>query len=136
MITNLKERMIGATGSISGAASILGSWQVCHNICLGLVAALSMVGITLTGMPLMFFTKIALPLWSAALVLLGIAAYFSLKKQCISKALLVVNSGFIIAGIPLQSLQQFQALFWTIGGALVLAGAGVYLKDRIVGVKV
>ncbi|RME32151.1 hypothetical protein D6789_00480 [Candidatus Woesearchaeota archaeon] len=95
-----------------------------------------MVGITLTGMPLMFFTKIALPLWSAALVLLGIAAYFSLKKQCISKALLVVNSGFIIAGIPLQSLQQFQALFWTIGGALVLAGAGVYLKDRIVGVKV
>ena len=42
MIKNIKEKFIEAGGSVSGIASVLGSWQVCHNVCLGIVAVLAL----------------------------------------------------------------------------------------------
>ena len=91
MIKNLKEKLIGATGSVSGAASILGSWQICHNICLGLIAALSLIGVTVVGMPLLFLTKIAVPVWSIAVLLLIITTLIYLKKPCISRNLIIIK---------------------------------------------
>ena len=131
MIKNLKEKVIGATGSVSGAASILGSWQICHNICLGLIAALSLIGITIAGMPLLFLTKIAVPVWNIAILLLIITIVIYLKKPCISKNLIIINSGLIIAGIPFQSLQKFSVFFWAIGGILALAGISFFIKEKI-----
>ena len=104
MFSNIKERSIGTTGSISGAASILGSWQICHNVCLGLIALLSVIGITVAGMPLLFLTKLAIPLWTVAVILLGITTWFFIKKKCISGKLIIINSGLIIAGIPFQAV--------------------------------
>lgn len=121
----------GAAGSVSGAASILGSWQVCHSVCLGLVALLGVVGITVNGMPLFFLTKVAVPLWLVAVVLLGVVTYFYFKRHCISKNLLLLNSGLIVAGIPFKSLQQYQQAFWVIGGGLALAGILLYARGRI-----
>src|SRR3989338_1607249 len=118
MIKNLKEKAIGATGSISGAASILGSWQICHSICLGLIALLSIVGITITGMPLLFLTKVAVPLWSIAVLLLIAVMIMYKTRKCISKNLIMLNSGLIIAGTPFQSLKQFSIIFWTVGGLI------------------
>ena len=66
MINTIKEKVMGATGSVSGVASVFGSWQVCHNICLGLIAVLAVLGVTVTGMPLLFLTKWAIPLWTIA----------------------------------------------------------------------
>lgn len=126
-----KEKLIGATGSVSGAASVLGSWQICHNICLGLIALLGVIGITVVGMPLAFFTKIVVPMWSIAFVLLLVVLWFYFKKKCISKNLVMVNSGLIVAGIPFQPLQSFQIFFWVIGGALVIAGISYFIKDKI-----
>ena len=131
MEKNLKEKLIGATGSISGAASILGSWQVCHNICLALIAALSLVGITIAGMPLLFLTKIAVPVWSIAVILLVITIIIYLKKPCISRNLIMINSGLIIAGVPFQSLQKFSMVFWAIGGIVALAGISLFIKDKM-----
>ena len=131
MEKNLKEKLIGATGSISGAASILGSWQVCHNICLALIAALSLVGITIAGMPLLFLTKIAVPVWSIAVILLVITIAIYLKKPCISRNLIMINSGLIIAGVPFQSLQKFSMVFWAIGGIVALAGISLFIKDKM-----
>ena len=122
MLNNVKERFIGATGSISGLASILGSWQICHNICLGLIALLSVIGITVVGMPLLFLTKLAIPFWIATIILLIITMWFFVKKKCISSRLIMINSGLIIAGIPFQSIQNFSKVFWTIGGILVILG--------------
>ena len=131
MAKNLKEKLIGPIGSLSGAASILGSWQVCHSACLALIAVLSIIGITITGMPLLFFTKIAVQVWIAAVALLFVTIAIYLKKPCISKNLIMVNSGLIIAGIPFQPLQKFSIIFWAMGGILVLAGVSFFIKGRM-----
>ncbi len=111
MIRNAKEKIIGATGSLSGIASILGSWQACHSVCLTLVGFLSILGITVVGMPLAFLTGVAIPVWIGAVILLIIVAILYIKKRCISSRLLMVNSGLIIAGIPFPFLQQFTKIF-------------------------
>lgn len=131
MIKNIKERLIGATGSVSGATSVLGSWQVCHNLCLGVIALLGILGITVIGMPLMFLTKIAVPFWIVAFLLLLITIGFYVKKKCISNRLIMFNSGIIIAGIPFKPLQMFSTLFWVVGGALAIAGLSLFVKDKI-----
>ena len=131
MIKNIKEKAIGATGSVSGIASILGSWQVCHNICLGIIALLGIIGITVVGMPLLFLTKIAVPIWTVAVILLLVTIAIYMKKKCISKNLIILNSGLIIAGTPFQPLQKFSILFWTVGGILALAGISLFIKEKM-----
>jgi len=135
MNKNIKEKVIGATGSVSGAASILGSWQICHSLCLGLIALLGVIGITVTGMPLLFFTKIAIPLWIIAVLLLITAIFVYTQKKCISKNLLIFNSGLIIAGTPFQSVQKFSIFFWAVGGGIALAGIFLFVKDKMKGQK-
>lgn len=131
MINNIKEKIIARTGSLSGVASILGSWQICHNICLGIIALLAILGITVVGMPLAFFTKLAIPFWTIAFVLLLIIIGFYIKKKCISKNLIMFNSGLIIAGIPFKPLQSFTTLFWIIGGVLVITSTSIFIKNKI-----
>jgi hypothetical protein len=131
MIKRIKERIVGITGSASGATSVLGSWQICHNVCLGIVAFLGVIGITVTGMPLMFLTKVAVPFWITAFVLLLVTIGLYVKKKCISKNLIMFNSGLIVAGIPFQPLQDFRILFWSLGGVLAIAAIGLFVKGKI-----
>ena len=131
MKKNFKEKLIGATGSISGAASVLGSWQICHNVCLGLIALLSVVGITITGMPLLFLTTIAVPMWTAAVVLLLITLFFYFKMHCISSRLIMLNAGLIIAGVPFQAVQKYNIYFWLVGGAISVTAIALFITDKI-----
>lgn len=131
MVKNAKEKLIGATGSISGATSILGSWQICHNVCLGLIALLGLIGITVVGMPLLFFTKIAIPAWIIAVLLLVVVVWLYFNKYCISRNLVIFNSGLIIAGTPFQQVQQFSVFFWVVGGLLAAAGVSLFVKEKI-----
>ncbi len=131
MIQNIKEKVIGATGSVSGVTSILGSWQVCHNLCLGVIVLLSLIGITVIGMPLLFLTKIAIPLWITAFLLLLVTIGIYLKKRCISNRFILFHSGLVIAGVPFQPLQAYSTLFWIIGGMLGIAGISLFIKDKI-----
>src|SRR3989344_1558567 len=87
-----KQKAIGGLGSISGIASLMGSWQVCHSICLTLISLLSIIGITLTGMPLLFMTGLAKPFWIIAFILLLITLYFYIARGCISGKLILFNS--------------------------------------------
>ncbi len=128
---DLKERAAGAVGSISGIASILGSWQVCHNVCLGIIALLSVIGITIVGMPLFFLTKVAVPFWIAAFVFLIITILVYARKRCISKNLIIFNAGLIVAGVPFQQLQKFSFWFWTVGGFIALTGIILFIKDKL-----
>lgn len=130
-IKNPKEKLIGATGTLSGFTSILGSWQICHNVCLGLIFLLSLAGITITGMPLLFLTKIAVPLWTIAVLLLLATIILYQTKRCISKNLIIFNAGLIIAGVPFGPLQQYSAFFWSIGGLISLAAIIFFIKSRI-----
>ncbi|HLC61870.1 MAG TPA: hypothetical protein VJI52_02540 [Candidatus Nanoarchaeia archaeon] len=135
MAKNLKEKFIGASGSVSGAASVLGSWQICHSLCLGLIALLGVVGITVTGMPLFFLTNIAVPMWTIAVLLLAVTIIVYTQKKCISKNLIIFNSGLILAGTPFQSVQKFSAYFWVVGGLIAACGIFLFVKDKIKGKK-
>ncbi len=128
---NFKVKLFSASGSLSGGLGFLGGWQVCHNLCLGLIALLSVIGITVVGMPLLFLTKVAVPLWTAAVVLLGITAAFYFKKKCISKNALLFNTGIIVAGTPFSAAQRFAPGLWSVGGLFVLAAVVFFIKGKI-----
>ena len=129
---NIKEKILGASGGVTGALSFLGSYQVCHNACLALVAFLTFLGFTVAGMPLLFLTKVAVPFWIAAVLLLSIMMILKYKKIIhISDKIILLNSGLIIAGVPFQQLQDFNYIFWIIGGILAILSIGWYLYDKI-----
>ena len=131
-MTNLKEKLLGMSGSLTGGMSFLGSYQVCHNACMALVAFLTFLGFTVAGMPLLFLTKVAVPFWIAAVSLLIIMLALNYKKIIhLSNKMLLLNSGLIIAGIPFQQLQKFNYIFWIIGGTLVVSSIGWYAYDKI-----
>jgi len=131
-MTNIKEKILGASGSLTGSLSFLGSYQVCHNACLALVALLTFLGFTVAGMPLLFLTKIAIPFWIvavAALLLILILKYG--KNMQFSEKIILLNSGLIIAGIPFEQLEKFNYIFWAIGGILIVFGIGWYVYDNV-----
>jgi len=130
MIKNIKEKIIGHLGSFSGITSLLSSWQVCHNVCLAIMSALAVLGITLTIMPFEFLTKIAVPVWTFAFILLMLSIGFYLNKKCISKTQLYFNSGLIIASVPFQPVQSAIKYFWLIGASLVLIGTYGYFNNK------
>ena len=128
----IKEKVLGTTGGLTGALSFLGGYQVCHNACLALVAFLTFLGFTVAGMPLLFLTKVAVPFWIAAVLLSMIMLALNYKKIIhISNKILLFNSGLIIAGIPFQQIQNFNYIFWIIGGILAILSIGWYLYDKI-----
>ena len=124
-------RILNLTSSTSGVMGFLGGYQVCHNVCLGIIALLSIIGITLVGMPLLFLTKVAVPFWIAAFSLFLISLFFYLKSRCLSRNLLLFNGGIIIAGVPFNSLKNFLVFFWIIGGSIILISITLFIKDRV-----
>lgn len=133
-ITRTHEKITGYTGTLSGAASVLGSWQVCHTVCLGIIALLGMIGITVAGMPLAFLTKFAFPFWTLAIMLLVALALLSLKKQCVSRTLLLFNFGLIVAGTPLpeKTSALYGPWFWVMGGIIAAIAAVMFVKGKMI----
>lgn len=136
MINNFfKEKILSVSSSVSGVIGFLGGYQVCHNICLGIIALLSLIGITLVGMPLLFLTKIAMPFWIAAATLFLLTLGFYIKKRCISKNLLLFNGGIIVAGVPFESLKNILPMFWIIGGTAVLVSILSFIRYKMKSVE-
>ena len=131
-MNNIKDKILGASGSLTGSLSFLGSYQVCHNACLALVAFLTFLGFTVAGMPLLFLTKVAIPFWIAAVLLLSIMMILKYKKIIrISDKVILLNSGLIIAGVPFQQVQNFNYVFWIAGGVLVIFSVGWYIYGKV-----
>ncbi|MEK6838091.1 MAG: hypothetical protein AABX69_05555 [Nanoarchaeota archaeon] len=128
--TGVKEKLIGTAGSLSGVTGFLGSYQVCHNLCMGAIALLSVIGITVVGMPLLFLTKVAVPFWIAAVALLLVTVVVHVKKRCVPGKLLVFNSGLVVAGVPFQPVQKFSLILWSVGGALAALSMILFFKDK------
>ncbi len=127
----IEEKGATLTSSVSGAMSFLGGYQVCHNVCLGIIALLSVIGITVVGMPLLFLQKVAVPFWILAFVLFLISLVFYFGKGCISRNLLIFNSGVLIAGIPFGFVQPYISLFWIVGGAFVLISVVLFVRKKL-----
>ena len=129
---DIKEKIFGASGSITGTLSVLGSYQVCHNACLALISMLTILGFAVAGMPLLFLTKVAVPFWIAAILLLTTMIILKYKKRInISDKIILLNLGLIIAGTPFQEVEKFNYIFWIVGGSLVLLSFGWYVYDKI-----
>ena len=129
---NIKEKILGASGGISGSLSFLGGYQVCHNACLALVAFLTFLGFAVAGMPLLFLTKVAIPFWIAAISLLIMTLILKYKKIIsLSDKAILLNSGLIVAGMPFQQLHEFNYVFWIVGGIFVIFSIGWYMYDNI-----
>ena len=130
-MTGIKEKLLGASGSVTGSLSVLGSYQVCHNACLALIAFLTFLGFTVAGMPLLFLTKVAVPFWTLAVALLIITIILKFGKNMkFSGKIILLNSGLIITGIPFQQVEQFNFIFWIMGGALIVFSVGWYIYDK------
>lgn len=130
-MNGVKEKIISSSGSVTGTLSVLGSYQVCHNICMSLITILTFLGFTVAGMPLLFLTKVAVPFWIAAISLLIVAIILKYKKiMNISDKVILLNSGLIIVGTPFQQVQKFNYIFWIIGGVLAFSGIGWYFYDK------
>ncbi len=125
-----KEKIASSTSTLSGVMSFLGGYQVCHSICLAIVSLLSLVGITLVGMPLLFLTKVAVPFWIAAVILLAITTAMYLKMRCISRNLLLLNAGILIAGIPFAPFQRYNFALWGVGGSLAVVGLLLFIQEK------
>lgn len=122
---------MSAAGSVSGVTSFLGSYQVCHNLCMSLIVLLSVIGITVVGMPLLFLTEVAVYFWVAAVILF---AFTVLLKNTIMKGLssnmLLLNFGLILIGVPFNNVQRFKPYLYLSGGIIVLAAIGLFIKGR------
>ena len=133
----IKEKAATISSSLSGSLSFLGGWQVCHNLCLGIIALLSIIGITVVGMPLLFLNRYAVYFWSIAVLLLIPTIIMYLKnRKCMSHKLVLLNVGIVIASVPFASLRAYQIAFWLIGGSLVFWSVWLFLKPKIINKQV
>ncbi len=132
---SIKEKVIGGAGAASAATSALGGYQVCHGVCMAAIGALGLIGITVSGMPLFFLTKVAVPFWIVAVAMLAALGYMHFRKKCVPGKLMIANLGLIIAGTPFPPFSQHPAVMWGIGGALVAVAIFLYAKGKIYGKK-
>lgn len=127
--TKRKGKMLSAVSGASGTLSFLGGWQICHNLCLAIIAMLSAIGITIAGMPLLFLTQYAIYFWSAAILLLIPTLIMYWKNRiCTTVKLVLFNIGIVIASIPF--LQAYQTAFWSIGGIILIYSIFLFLKQK------
>ncbi|MBI2578865.1 MAG: hypothetical protein HYW26_04085 [Candidatus Aenigmarchaeota archaeon] len=126
-----KEKFLSMFSGLSGSLSFLGGWQVCHNLCLGIIALLSVVGIAVVGMPFLFLTQYAVYFWSlAALLLVPTLILYWKNRKCISANLILFNIGIVIASVPFAQLQAYQVAFWLVGGVLIASSVWMFVKPK------
>ena len=77
----LKENIVSAISGFSGLMGVFSSWTVCHNVCTAAIALLAIIGITVTGMPLLFLQSVAVPFWTAAVILLIVLLILKWRKM-------------------------------------------------------
>lgn len=126
-----KEKLLSLGSGLSGIMGVFSSWAVCHNVCMAAIALLAVLGVTVTGMPLLFLQDVAVPLWTLAVVIFAILLFLKVRKMgCLPGKALLLNAGLIVAGTPFKSAMPPQA-FWIVGGSLVLAAAFLFAKDKL-----
>ncbi len=125
-------RIFAAMSGASGGLSFLGGWQVCHNLCLAVIALLSLIGVTVVGMPLLFLTQYAVYFWSAAAVFLAPTLYmYSKHSKCVSKNLIIFNIGILIFSVPF--VQELNPFFWAVGGIIIFYTIFNFIKNKRAG---
>jgi len=129
----MKERILNLFSSVSAGFATLGSsFQLCHSLCLGLMAVLATLGIVIAGFPLLFLFQYNIYFWSFAIALLIPTVIMYIYRKCLSRNLLLFNIGIVIAGTPENFTLSIQPIFWIVGGILVaIAIASIIYKKAV-----
>jgi hypothetical protein len=131
VVVRLKERLVGAGGVLSGSSSIISAHNVCHSVCLAVVAALSIVGITVSSDILMFLQDYNFAFWTVGIIFLIAALWlYSKRPHCMPKNLIIANAGLLVIGIPFDFLHNHGWVLWLIGGSVVLFAVYSYVKGK------
>ena len=124
-----KETVMGATNATMGGMSVISSYNVCHSLCIGVIALLSFFGIIVAGFPLAFLIPYQIYFWIFGILILIIAlALYKIKGPCISKHIILANFGLLFAGIPF--LQNYSLLFLIIGFTIAISAIALYFAAR------
>lgn len=134
-IAYLKIRFFGSGGTASGAFGAIGSLHnVCHSLCVTVVSTLSVFGITLSVLPLMFLQTYQTYFWWAALAFTVASLYFYLEQPLPRKDrdrnFLILNVGLLLFGLPSKQLADYMDFFRFAGGSLVFAGVVLFLFGK------
>src|SRR3990167_3028862 len=104
----MRQKKIQKTGKYASAGAtafttlVITSHNFCHYLCLGVVALLSIAGITAAGMPLMWLEDYAVYFWGMGLIFLAVSFYLLYTRPfCISKNAIMANSGLLIIAVPI-----------------------------------
>ncbi len=131
-LLRIKEKLISSTSSISGLSGIFSSYNACHSVCTLAISLLSVVGITVAGMPLLFLQKVALPIWIFAVVLFAATLLLYYKnRHCMSKNMLIANFGLLTIGTPFVQDTGFKPYFWVVGGAIAAVAIVMSVKNKL-----
>lgn len=122
----LKNRLFGSGGTASGILGGLGSLHnICHSICLTIVAVLAVFGISTSILPLMFLQTYQMYFWWAALVFTGVSYYFYMKQRrhrALDRNLLIINIGLLTFGLPFKQISDYRDFFRFIGTSATTIG--------------
>ncbi|MBI4153882.1 hypothetical protein HY501_00960 [Candidatus Woesearchaeota archaeon] len=122
-------KIVGLLGAIPGTGSIIYSYNVCHNICLGVVAMLSVFGIAVSSDILMFLQGYTTIFWTAGMLMLLTTLLIYARLRCISTKLIFLNTGLLIAGVPF--FPGWQILFWIAGFSVTILVFGLFIVDKM-----
>lgn len=121
-------------GSVSGAGSIISAHNICHYLCLGVVALLSVFGIIVSSDILMWLENYNLLFWSMGLVFFFVGLFLFYRKPCcISEKTLLFNAGLLSIGFPF--FRDISLIFQAIGILASLSATVWFLAEKFGGVK-
>ncbi|HLE07278.1 MAG TPA: hypothetical protein VI933_01495 [archaeon] len=128
MKTNDKKLRIASIAS--STATLISAHNVCHSLCMGLIAFLAVFGIAIVGMPLAFLQEYNIYFWSMAFITLIIMLAMIIKKWgCVSNKTLLFNFGLLIAGFPFAAYPIDNFLL-VAGGLVALTAIGWFAYEK------
>src|SRR3989344_357201 len=112
-----ENKLVGIAGNVGAAGSVVSAHNVCHVLCLGAVALLSVFGVIIASDALMWLEAFAWPFWIMGVAFLALSlALYAKYGPCISRKAILANAGLIVIGAPFA--QSMQWLVWAPGVAL------------------
>ncbi len=113
-------KAITCISTVSGVASFLGAYNVCHGLCMAIIAVLAGIGILIVGMPFAWLQPYSIYLWFLAIGLLGLNLLLY-KRHCVSQRGVLFNIGVIILAVPFAIPLLLNIAFWLSGAFIIFA---------------
>lgn len=124
-----KASIFGITSGVSGFGGVISAHNICHSVCLAVVAVLSFFGIIVSSDILMWLEDYNLLFWGMGIIFLLISlALFVKFPRCMPTKLIVFNAGLLVIGFPFSG--SWSSQFLVIGVAMSGLAVLAYVNDK------